>query len=187
MSNTRRLPVRLFSPSFPTRALSHQPRQRGEGRGTLRGVVETETVWHIPAPDQGAAMPKGANMIRNTAASIVLAASVTAAALTPATSVRAATKFDGSWSVVVYTRSGPCDASYRLSGQIINGAIVYNGIGSVAIAGSVRPNGAASLRVSSGGSYAVASGHMTATHGSGTWYGSTSGGRCSGSWAAARG
>ena len=100
-------------------------------------------------------------MIRNTAASIVLAASVTVAALTPATEVRAATKFDGSWSVVVFTRNGPCDAAYRLSGQIINGAIVYNGIGSVAIAGRVRPNGAASLRVSSGGSYAVASGHMT--------------------------
>ncbi len=124
-------------------------------------------------------------MIRNTAASIVLAASVTVAALTPATEVLAATKFDGSWSVVVFTRNGPCDPAYRLSGQIINGAIVYNGIGAN-IAGSVRPNGAASLRVSSGGSYADASGHMTATHGSGSWYGRTSVGRCSGSWTAAR-
>ncbi len=120
-------------------------------------------------------------MIRNTTTSILLAATVTAAALTQATYVRAATKFDGSWSVVVYTRSGPCDASYRFSGQIINGAIVYGG-GGVDIAGRVRPSGAASLRVSSGSAYAMASGHLTATHGAGSWYGQASGGRCSGSW-----
>lgn len=131
-------------------------------------------------------MHRGTNIIRSTAASIVLAASVTVAALTPATEVFAATKFDGNWSVIVYTRNGPCDRAYRLSGQIINGAIVYSGIGA-SIAGSVRPNGAASLRVSSGGSYAVASGHMTPTHGSGSWYGRTAQGRCSGSWSAARG
>jgi hypothetical protein len=47
-------------------------------------------------------------MIRNTAGTILLAATVTAAALTQATYVRAASKFDGNWSVVVYTRSGPC-------------------------------------------------------------------------------
>ena len=66
-------------------------------------------------------------MIRNTVSTILLAATVTAAALTQATYVRAATKFDGNWSVVVYTRSGPCDAAYRFSGQIVNGVIVYNG------------------------------------------------------------
>ena len=49
-------------------------------------------------------------MIRNTAATILLTATVTAAALTQATYVRAATKFDGNWSVVVVTRNGPCDA-----------------------------------------------------------------------------
>jgi hypothetical protein len=134
----------------------------------------------------GAAMPRGAKMIRNTTMTILLAATVTAAALTQATYVLAATKFDGSWSVVVYTRSGPCDASYRFAGQIVNGAMVYGG-GGIDLAGRVRPNGAASLRVSSGSAYAVASGHLTATHGSGTWYGQASGGRCSGSWVATRG
>ena len=61
-------------------------------------------------------------MIRNTAGTILLAATVTAAALTQATYVRAASKYDGNWSVVVYTRSGPCDPAYRFSGQIVNGA-----------------------------------------------------------------
>jgi hypothetical protein len=124
-------------------------------------------------------------MIRNTTATILLTATVTAAALTQATYVRAATKFDGNWSVVVVTRSGPCDASYRFSGQIVNGAIVYSG-GSINLFGRVRPSGAAYLRVSSGEGFATASGHLSATNGSGTWYGSSSGSRCSGTWSAAR-
>ena len=124
-------------------------------------------------------------MIRNTAGSILLAATVTAAALTQATYVRAAGKFDGNWSVVVYTRSGPCDAAYRFSGQIVNSMIAYNG-GGTDLAGRVLSNGAASLRVSSGSAYAVASGHLTASRGAGTWYGQASGGRCAGNWVAQR-
>jgi hypothetical protein len=129
--------------------------------------------------------PRGAKMIRNTAATILLTATVTAAALTQATYVRAATKFDGNWSMVVVTRSGPCDAAYRFSGQIVNGVIVYGG-GGINISGRVRPSGAASLQVSAGQGYAVASGHLTATHGSGTWYGQSGGSRCSGVWSAGR-
>jgi len=97
-------------------------------------------------------------MIRITASTILLAGAVTAAVLTQATYVRAATKFDGNWSLVVYTRSGPCDASYRFAGQIVNGAVVYGG-GGVQVYGRVSPNGAAHLRVSSGSAYAVGSGH----------------------------
>jgi hypothetical protein len=125
-------------------------------------------------------------MIRNTAGTILLAATVTAAALTQATYVRAASKFDGNWSVVVYTRSGPCDPAYRFSGQIVNGMIVYNG-GVIDLAGRVRSNGAASLRVSSGSAFAVASGHLNAARGAGNWYGQASGGRCAGNWVAQRG
>src|SRR5262249_61086208 len=83
-----------------------------------------------------------ATMIRNTAGTILLAATVTAAALTQATHVRAAGKYDGNWSVAVYTRSGPCDAAYRFSGQIVNGVIVYNGgggCGHLSVAAAARP------------------------------------------------
>ena len=44
-------------------------------------------------------------MILNAAGTILLAATVTAAALTQATYVRAAGKYDGTWSVVVYTKA----------------------------------------------------------------------------------
>lgn len=125
-------------------------------------------------------------MIRNTAATILLTATVTAAALTQATYVRAASKFDGNWSLVVVTRNGPCDAAYRLSGQIVNGAIVYGGGAGIDVFGRVRSNGAAFLRVSSGGSYAVASGRLTARGGTGVWRGQSSGARCSGTWSASR-
>ena len=131
-------------------------------------------------------MSKGAKMIRITASTILLAGAVAAAVLTQATYVRAATNFDGNWSLVVYTKSGPCDASYRFAGQIVNGAVVYGG-GGVQVYGRVSPNGAAHLRVSSGSAYAVGSGHLTATHGAGSWYGVASGGRCSGAWVATRG
>ena len=125
-------------------------------------------------------------MMRTTAGTILLAATVTAAALTQATYVRAAGKFDGNWSVVVYAKSGPCDAAYRFSGQIVNGAIVYSG-GGIDLAGRVRSNGAASLRVSAGSAFAVASGHLSANRGAGTWYGQAGGGRCTGNWVAQRG
>jgi hypothetical protein len=124
-------------------------------------------------------------MIRNTAGTILLAATVTAAALTQATYVRAASKYDGNWSLVVVTRSGPCDASYRFSGQIVDGVMVYSAPG-VDFAGRVKPGGAASLRVSSGANFAVASGRSTGMRGSGTWRGQNSSGRCAGVWSAQR-
>jgi len=123
-------------------------------------------------------------MIRNSAGRIVLAATLAAAA-TQITHARAATKYDGSWSLVVYTRSGPCDASYRFSGQIINGVITYGSAG-VDLNGYVKSSGSAYARVSGGGAYAVAYGRLTATRGAGTWRGRTSNGFCTGTWAAMR-
>jgi hypothetical protein len=125
-------------------------------------------------------------MIGKRLATFVFAAVIAAAALVPAKIVSAATVFDGNWSLAVYTRHGPCDASYRFGGQIINGAIVYNGIGSVAVAGRVRPNGAVWLRVSSGAASAVASGRLRAQIGSGIWRGVSSSGQCTGTWTATR-
>ncbi len=124
-------------------------------------------------------------MIRKTIGAILLTAVLAAAALTQATYARAATRFDGSWSMVVYTRNGPCDQSYRFSGQIVNGVITYGSLG-VNLSGYVNSGGGAYARVSSGSSYAVAYGRLSATRGGGTWRGRTSAGFCSGTWAATR-
>ncbi|HXR35671.1 MAG TPA: hypothetical protein VN754_06970 [Candidatus Binataceae bacterium] len=124
-------------------------------------------------------------MVRMTAGTVLLAATVAASALTQATYVRAATKYDGAWSVVIYTRTGPCDAAYRFSGQITNGIITYTG-GPVDFTGRVRSGGAAYVRVSSGSNYAVAHGRLAVRRGSGVWHGQGPNGYCTGTWSATR-
>jgi hypothetical protein len=126
----------------------------------------------------------GVIVIRN-AAGIILLAATLASALTPAADVRAATKYDGPWSVVVYTSSGPCDASNRFSGQIVNGEISY-AYGSLEITGRVDGSGATTVHVTYGSAHGEAHGHMTATQGSGTWSGDGPNGRCTGTWIATR-
>jgi hypothetical protein len=125
-------------------------------------------------------------MIRKAGATLLLTAAVTAAALAQATCAGAASSFDGNWSLAVFTRTGPCDASYRFGGRVVNGAIVYSGIGGIAVTGRVGPNGAVWLRVSSGASYAAASGWLKAQTGSGFWRGQSSSGHCTGTWTATR-
>jgi hypothetical protein len=124
-------------------------------------------------------------MIRKTALALLVATTFAVLALTQASVVRATTKFDGQWSVVVYTSSGPCDPSYRLSGQIQNGEISY-AYGSVEISGHIEPNGAAHVHVTAGSGHGEAHGHMTPSHGSGTWSGEGPDGRCAGTWVATR-
>jgi hypothetical protein len=124
-------------------------------------------------------------MMRKTAAAFLLAATLAALAFTPPTAVRAGTKFDGQWSVVVHTSVGPCDPSYRFSGQIVNGEISY-AYGSIAVAGRVVASGSTYVRVTAGTSHGEAHGHMTETEGSGTWRGDGPDGHCAGTWIATR-
>jgi len=125
-------------------------------------------------------------MIRHSAATILVVATIAAAALTQATYLRAASKYDGAWSIVITTRTGPCGAAYRFSGQIWNGIIYYGGGGPINFNGRVRSNGAAWVRVSSGSNYAVAHGRLTVGRGSGTWRGKSADGYCAGIWSAMR-
>jgi hypothetical protein len=126
----------------------------------------------------------GVVMIRNTAGIILLVATLLSA-LTHVAEVRAGTKYDGPWSVVVYTSSGPCDASNRFSGQIVNGEISY-AYGSLEVTGHVDESGTTIVRVTYGSARGEAHGHMTPTQGSGTWSGDGPNGRCAGTWIATR-
>jgi hypothetical protein len=127
----------------------------------------------------------GSNVIRKSAGAFLLAVTLAVLALPQAAYAREASKYDGMWSLVVYTRSGPCDQSFRFSGQILNGVFSYGSIG-VNLTGRVNSNGGAVARVSAGSSYAVAYGRLTAKRGGGTWRGRMSSGYCSGIWAATR-
>ena len=124
-------------------------------------------------------------MIRNTALALILSPAVVVSALTQARDALAEGKFDGTWSVAVYTTTGTCDASYRFSGQIVNGDISY-AYGSLEITGRVESSGATFVRVTAGTGHGEAHGRMTATHGSGTWSGVGPDGHCAGTWQATR-
>lgn len=97
-----------------------------------------------------------------------------------------AASFDGQWSVLVVTRSGPCEA-YRYGVTIVNGVVYYAGGGPVSLTGRVSPSGSVTVRVSSGPQYAIGTGRLARSKGGGSWRGQGPNGSCAGVWSATRG
>src|ERR1043166_806320 len=62
----------------------------------------------------------------------------------------ARTPFDGNWSVLIVTDSGPCDRAYRYGLAIRDGSVIYQGSASVNVAGRVSRNGAVDVRAWAG-------------------------------------
>jgi hypothetical protein len=98
-----------------------------------------------------------------------------------------AASFDGPWSVVVITKSGPCDQSYRYGVMIRAGTVSYLGGGAVSVSGRVLPNGRVNVSVSAAGQSANGSGRLSGGRGGGTWRGQGPQGSCSGVWSASQG
>jgi hypothetical protein len=91
--------------------------------------------------------------------------------------------FDGSWSVVINTRSGACEPNYRFGVQIIDGNVVHEG----RAAGRVSANGSVQVSISSGDQRASGQGRLSRSYGTGVWRGYGSAGTCAGTWQAGRG
>jgi hypothetical protein len=145
-----------------------------EGRYAPVGIVdqlERGTVWQ-----QGVGEPEPAP--------IVLAEARKSAKRSGSGASRAA--FDGRWSVIISTRSGPCDPQYRFGVRIINGNITYEGGGAANAQGRVSPSGTVAVSVSSGPQAANGQGRLSQDYGTGTWRGQGPGGACSGAWQAWR-
>src|SRR5262245_37798567 len=117
-------------------------------------------------------------LIRVTAA--VSAVAAIAASPAPA---RAQATFNGTWSVLIITNSGPCDRAYRYPVRVSNGRVTYAGQADFNVTGHVRPNGAVDVSVSRGSQRANGSGRLVGNAGSGTWRGAGSS-SCAGSWTA---
>ena len=98
--------------------------------------------------------------------------------------VARAASFDGTWSVLIVTQKGPCDAGYRYGLSIRNGVVFYEGSAPVNVTGRVNANGGVSVRVWAGSQSANGSGRLAKGSGRGTWSGVSSSGRCSGYWTA---
>jgi hypothetical protein len=104
-----------------------------------------------------------------------------AAALRPAEAVPS---YDGLWSVVILTKAGLCEPSYRYPVRIMNGHLINAGKATVQISGRVAKNGSVVVNVSSGDKTAIGTGRLVATSGAGSWTGGN--GVCSGTWQAER-
>jgi len=108
-------------------------------------------------------------------------------ASTSAARLRAAVSaFDGDWSVLIQTRVGACEPSFRYGVRIQNGEVLNGGSEAVALAGRVAPNGAVQVSVAAGDQEAHGAGRLSRTTGGGTWQGQGSRGTCAGTWVAER-
>jgi hypothetical protein len=93
--------------------------------------------------------------------------------------------YDGGWTVSLSGTTGECQGhSLTYMIQVRNGRVSYGG-GDASLSGRISPNGATSIRVSSGDRIGNASGHVSRSSGGGSFEGQVSGKPCSGSWKAA--
>ena len=117
--------------------------------------------------------------------SLAAGCALVAAALMPA---QAAPRmnFDGNWSVLIVTKSGPCDQAYRYGLSIRDGRVSYEGSAAVNVDGQVSPTGLVKVRVWAGSQSANGMGRLSRDYGGGNWRGSGSSGSCSGTWTAER-
>jgi hypothetical protein len=109
-----------------------------------------------------------------------------AEARTSERAMRGTAAYDGNWSVLIVTNSGPCDRGYRYGLKISGGRVFYTGSLSVNVDGQVAPNGSVRVRVSAGSQGATGVGRLSRDYGEGSWRGLGSSGSCSGTWTAER-
>ena len=115
---------------------------------------------------------------------LAVAAIAAAAALAALRSAEAVPSYDGVWSVVIMTKTGICDPSYRYPIRITNGNVGNVGNASVNITGKVGKNGTLIVNVSAGDKTATGTGRLAGKTGSGSWSGGN--GACAGVWEAER-
>jgi hypothetical protein len=110
------------------------------------------------------------------AAAAVLVAAIPFAA-------QAANRYDGNWSVTIFTKSGNCPSSLRYSVRVARGRVLSDDQ-SYQVNGSVAPNGATRVTVSQNGQSAGGTGRLSGNTGAGRWRTAT--GQCAGQWTAER-
>ena len=116
-------------------------------------------------------------MISNFTRPTILATACAASMVTLIASANAQNKFDGTWSVVAVTNSGPCERTYSARVQVINGVVHFSG---GAVSGRVTARGAVSVTASIGEGWGVASGQLSTNSGQGTWRAQADHRNCSG-------
>ena len=101
---------------------------------------------------------------------LMLASLCTAATVAAAPGANAGSRFDGRWSAVLRTQSGPCQPAYRGAVEVVNGVMVAAGVtAGNGLSGRVSPNGSVRATGYMGSNYGVASGRLSGNSGGGTW------------------
>lgn len=116
---------------------------------------------------------------------LAFAAGLTASTVLPA-GAGEGSSYDGTWSVVLVTESGICDARYSTALNVQGGQVrpVSNAASNGAtVSGRVGADGSVGLSVAKSGASGSASGRLQAQSGSGTWQVSS---LCTGRWTARR-
>jgi hypothetical protein len=92
----------------------------------------------------------------------MLASLCTAATVAAAPGANAGSRFDGRWSAVLRTQSGPCQPAYRGAVEVVNGVMVVAGVtAGNGLSGRVSPNGSVRATGYMGSNYGVASGRLS--------------------------
>ena len=103
----------------------------------------------------------------------------------PAVGTAHAAPFDGTWSVLIITQKGDCDAAYRYEIAVDGGRVSYPD-GGFSVSGPVSGSGGVNVSIKRGDQGANASGRLSGSRGSGTWSGKSSTTACSGRWEASK-
>jgi hypothetical protein len=114
-----------------------------------------------------------------------LAAVAVLATLAVASAARAATPYDGKWSVSIITDNGDCDRAYRYEIVISNGHVTYDSQ-EILVSGQVNAGGQVSVTIKHGQDSANGSGRLSGDTGTGRWTGQSTANKCSGHWEAER-
>jgi hypothetical protein len=109
---------------------------------------------------------------------------IAAAILAAPAPARAQAGYNGTWSVLIVTDSGPCDRAYRYPVRLNNGQVSYAGQADFNVSGRVRSDGTVSVTVSRRDQSASGTGRLRGDSGSGTWRGVDSSATCTGTWTA---
>lgn len=94
--------------------------------------------------------------------------------------------YDGHWTVRVITEKGGCDASSSYDVNVANGHIVYSGLTSVSMSGTISPKGEVLVSLRHHDDTASGHGHLSELKGEGSWRGAGKFSQCSGHWEANR-
>jgi hypothetical protein len=145
------------------------------------GLAELFWLYRISlAPDQ---QQQRGFMMRRYARLSLLASVCAAMAVIAMSNADAASKFDGTWSAVFRTKSGPCQPAYRGAVQVVDGNMEVAGAGG-SLSGRVLSNGSVKATGNMGSNYGAASGRVSGNSGSGTWRARMESGSCTGVWTA---